>query len=72
MSIAQSTHLQSYDYDMESQTLTITFQNGATYQYTGVSLSDFEALAKAGGGGTVFWDTIRNKYPATKISGPTR
>ena len=70
--VAQSSHLQAYDYDTESQTLMITFQNGATYQYSGVSLADFQELARAGGGGTVFWDRIRTKYPATKISGPLR
>lgn len=67
MSIAQSSHLQSYDYDTDSQTLMITFQNGSTYQYNGVTLEDFNKLVRAGGGGTVFWDVIRTKYAAVKI-----
>lgn len=71
MAIAQSSHLQTYDYDAESQTLTITFQNGSIYQYSGVSLPDFTKLVQAGGGGSVFWSTIRNKYPGQKLVGPT-
>jgi len=68
MPVAQSSHLQSYDYDGASQTLTVQFLNGTVYQYPGVSLEDFTRLAQAGGGGTVFWSLIRNKYSGTKIA----
>lgn len=70
MAVAQSSHLQSYDYDPDSQTLSVTFQNGSTYQYAGVSNEDFGKLTRAGGAGTVFWDSIRSKYAGVKIQGP--
>ena len=72
MAVAQSSHLQTFEYDGDSQTLTITFQNGSVYQYSGVPVTDFNRMVQAGGGGTVFWDVIRTKYPATKISGPSQ
>lgn len=68
MRTSQSSHLQHYDYDPESQTLTITFINGAVYQYPGVSFDDYNRLTQSAGGGTAFWAYIRGKYTATKIA----
>lgn len=67
MPVAQSSHLQNYDYDPNGQTLTVTFQNGASYQYSGVSMDAYEKLRQSGGSGTVFWAEIRNKA-TTKLS----
>jgi excisionase family DNA binding protein len=72
MPVAQSSHLQSYDYDIESQTLTIQFQNGSTYTYSGVPLTEFNNMVQSGGAGTYFWSKIRNNYPTTRLSGPGR
>ena len=69
MAIAQSSHLQSYDYDPNTQILTVEFQNGAVYTYTGVPQNVFAGLAQNGGGGTFFWTNIRYQYPTTKIIG---
>lgn len=70
MRVAQSSHLQSYDYDPDSQTLTVQFQNGAIYQYTGVPHTEYWNLAQNGGSGTYFHAKIRNSYPTTKIFDP--
>jgi len=70
MPIAQSSHLQSYEYDPESQTLTVEFQNGTIYQYTGVPQTEFWNMMQNGGGGTYFWSKIRDRYPTTKIFDP--
>lgn len=67
MRIAQSSHLQSYQYDPNTETLTIQFVNGAVYQYAGVPITEFHNMAQSGGGGTYFWTKIRDKYPTTKI-----
>ena len=67
---AQSSHLMTYDYDTQTKTLRITFHNGQTYQYDGVTIDDFNALMQGGGGGTVFWQRIRSKYTAIKIDAP--
>jgi hypothetical protein len=67
MKIAQSSHLQSYDYDPNTQTMTIQFVNGAIYQYAGVPITEFYNMAQSGGAGTYFWTKIRDKYPTQKI-----
>jgi hypothetical protein len=67
LAVAQSSHLQNYEYDASSQTVTITFVNGAVYRYSGVSFDDYNRLAQSGGSGTAFWAFIRNKYPAQKL-----
>lgn len=72
MPTAQSSHLQHYEYDPESQILTVQFVNGSVYQYGGVPLTEFHNMAQSGGGGTYFWSKIRDKYPTTKIVGPTK
>ena len=68
MNTAQSSHLQNYEYQADSQTLTVTFLNGAVYQYAGVSFDDFNRLMQSGGSGTTFWSAIRNRYRANKIA----
>lgn len=68
MQTSQSSHLQNYDYDANTQMLTITFSNGAVYQYPGVSFDDYNRLSQSGGSGTAFWGFIRGKYTATKIA----
>ena len=70
MPIAQSSHLQSYEYDPENQVLTIEFQNGTIYQYDGVPEHEFFNLQQSGGGGTYFWSQIRDRFPARKIFDP--
>ena len=52
MPIAQSSHLEQYDYDPDSQTLTIRFVNGAVYQFAGVPQTEFDNMAQSGGAGT--------------------
>lgn len=72
MRVAQSSHLQAYDYDPNSETLTVQFVNGAIYQYAGVPLTEFHNLAQSGGGGTYFWTKIRDRYPTTKLFSPEK
>lgn len=66
--VAQSSHLQSYEYNPNSQVLTIQFVNGAIYQYAGVPITEFYNMAQSGGAGTYFWAKIRYQYPTTKIA----
>ena len=72
MPVSQSSHLQSYEYDQSSQTLTIEFQNGSVYQYTGVPLQVYQDFVQSGGAGTYFWAAIRYQYPTAKLTGPQR
>lgn len=66
--VAQSSHLMNYEYDPNTETLTITFVNGSVYQYSGVPLTVFHNMAQSGGAGTYFWANVRDKYPATKLT----
>ena len=69
MPVAQSSHLQTYEYEPVTQTLTIQFQNGAIYQYAQVPITEFYNMAQSGGTGAYFWAKIRDRYPTTKIVG---
>lgn len=70
MPTAQSSHLQSYSYDQDTQTLTVEFVNGSVYQYTRVPPTEYWNLAQNGGGGSYFWSKIRNNYSFQKIFDP--
>ena len=70
MPIAQSSHLQQYDYDPDSQTLTVQFQDGTVYNYANVPQTEFWNLQKAGGSGVYFVNKIRNRFPTTKVYDP--
>lgn len=70
MPIAQSSHLQSYDYDPESRTLLITFVTGAIYRYYDVPQTEYWNLVQSGGAGSYFHAKIRNNYSFTKIFDP--
>lgn len=72
MPVAQSSHLQRYDYDGDTLTLTVEFQNGSVYQYAGVPITEFNNMVQSGGAGTYFWAKIRYQYPTTKIVGPRK
>jgi len=72
MPVAQSSHLQTYNYDPDTQTLTVGFQNGTIYQYDGVPLTEFHNMAQTGGAGTYFWAKIRYQYPTRKIFDPRK
>jgi hypothetical protein len=72
MPVAQSSHLQEYEYDAASETLTVQFQNGSVYQYSGVPMDRYEKLRQSGGSGTVFHSEIRGRYAAAKLADPGR
>jgi hypothetical protein len=67
MPVAQSSHLQHYEYDNNTEVLTIQFQNGSIYTYANVPPTEFYNMAQSGGAGTYFWTKIRDRYPTTKI-----
>lgn len=69
MPVAQSSNLQAYEYDPESQTLTVQFLNGAIYTYSGVPQTVADALVQNGGGGTYFHSKIKDQYHTTKLVG---
>jgi lysyl-tRNA synthetase class 2 len=72
MPVAQSSHLQNYEYDPNTQTLTVEFQNGAVYNYAGVPVTEYNDMVQSGGAGTYFWAKIRYRYPTTKVVDPRK
>lgn len=68
MRVAQSSHLQSYEYDEANQVLTIQFQNGSIYSYSQVPAHVYYTFVQNGGGGTYFWSKIRGQYPTARIA----
>lgn len=62
MTPLNSSVIQSADYDQASKRLTLTFKSGASYNYTGVSLGDFEGLTRAESAGKFFHEVIKPTY----------
>lgn len=72
MDVAQSSHLQTYEYDPQNMTLRIMFVDGSVYEYAGVPPNIAEGLRQNGGSGTFFHANIRNLFPTTKLDAGTR
>ena len=62
-----SSNLASVGYDEPSQTLEVTFKNGATYAYSRVPTSEYEALMAADSHGKYLNAHIKPRYAATKL-----
>ena len=63
----ESSNLASVGYDEASQTLEVTFKNGATYAYSRVPASVHEALMAADSHGKYLNAQIKPRYAATKL-----
>jgi lysyl-tRNA synthetase class 2 len=72
MPVAQSSHLQAYEYDPASQTLTVQFTNGAVYTYAGVPETEYHNFAQSAGSGAYFHAKIRGQYRTTQLVGSMR
>jgi len=68
MRVAQSSHIQGYDYDEQSQTLTIQFTNGAVYNYGGVSPNTYYAFSQSSSPGQYFHSKIKGQFQTTNIA----
>ena len=60
-----SSHLVNIEHS--GKHLYITFKNGATYEYDGVSEATTKALINADSSGKFLWRYIRDKYPYRKV-----
>lgn len=68
MPIAQSSHLQAFDYDDKSRVLTIQFTNGSVYNYAGVDPQTYANLSKATSPGSHFHQNIKGKFKSTLVA----
>lgn len=67
MPALRSSNLESYEYDAETETLTITFKSGDSYEYDGVPQAVVERLASAASPGKFFYAAIRDTYPYEQV-----
>lgn len=58
----RSSMLLSATYDDENEELSLTFSNGATYDYHDVPKETFEALAQASSAGRYWHSFIKDQY----------
>jgi hypothetical protein len=61
-----SSHILAHEYEPQTQTLRITFRNGATYRYEDVPPARADAFATAFSQGQYFHAAIRPFYKAAK------
>ena len=67
MPMLRSSNLDSYEYNEEQETLTITFKSGQSYEYDGVPKAVVERLASAASPGKFFYAAIRDSYSFTEV-----
>ena len=62
-----STNLESGTYDAETQVLTLTFQNGGTYEYAGVPQGIVAGLKASGSPGSYFHRSIKQRFGGEQV-----
>ena len=63
-----SSMIDTTEYDIENQELTIIFKNKASYKYEGISEKLYMKFSKASSKGKFFLKNIRNKsFTSTKL-----
>jgi hypothetical protein len=62
-----SSNLATAAYDPESRELTIEFQSGDEYKYTGVDSGTYRGLTLAGSAGQYFARNIKGRFPYDQV-----
>lgn len=57
-----SSMIEEYSYADETQTLTVTFNKGGTYSYSGVQEDVFQAMKDSDSVGRFFLQNIKGQY----------
>ena len=63
-----SSNVAAIGYDEEEKVLRVAFNNGAEYEYDGVSVDTFEHLRDAGSVGGYFNSVIKRRYEGRRVS----
>jgi KTSC domain len=66
--VFQSRHLNTGQYDEETQVLSLQFYNGAVYNYYGVPRTTVDKLFQTGSSQEYFNDHIRDRYSYRKMA----
>jgi hypothetical protein len=62
-----STNLDNAEYDTDTETLTINFYSGGTYEYSSVPQAVWEGLRKAGSAGRYFHRVIKPRFSGSQV-----
>jgi hypothetical protein len=62
-----SSNINAIGYDSDTQTLTVEFKSGGTYEYYDVPESEFESLRTASSVGQYFQNNIRGRYRYARL-----
>ncbi|PZR01231.1 MAG: KTSC domain-containing protein [Flavobacterium psychrophilum] len=62
-----SSNIEAIGYDEESQTLRVWFLNGSIYDYSGVSIVEYNGLKDAPSLGSYLHRNIKGQYPYEKV-----
>jgi hypothetical protein len=62
-----SSNISAIDYDPDTQTLTIEFRSGGTYEYYDVEEQVYDGLRSAGSHGQYFQNNIRGHYRYARL-----
>ena len=65
----KSAHVRHLAYDPDTQTLQVTFANGATYRHFKVPPHVFATMTRQSSVGTYYHSVIRRHYPIYKPNG---
>lgn len=63
----RSSNIESFSYDKDTETLSITFKSGATYDYFNVPPSAHRSFQSAGSYGEHFARHIRGRYAYEEV-----
>ena len=67
MNPVKSSNIAEIGHDPETSTMHVTFSNGTTYAYDGVSADDHAAFAGSDSPGSHFAKNIRGKFEGRKL-----
>jgi hypothetical protein len=63
-----SSNISDISYDEKSRTMSITFHDGATYNYFDVPIGVYDRLLTAGSKGSYFAQYIKGRFTSTKVA----
>jgi hypothetical protein len=63
----RSSNISSASYDDETKVLTVEFNGGAEYEYSGVMPETFEAFRNSSSAGSFFHTHIKANYVARRV-----
>ncbi len=65
--IPRSSNIDRVEYDEPTKLLTITFKEGRSWEYSGVSRETFRGLQHAPSAGSYFFRQIRGRFPEAEV-----